>query len=133
MFISTLWFILTEKSKLENLQLSLKSETERISTLEKEAEKVNGVIDSTNAANEDMLSGTKAMQLEVESLVAEIENLEQQATENSARLTEISEKIDKSLRTVKNAMKTLQEKGIVERIGGKKSGSWKIKKCINSL
>lgn len=48
-------------------------------------------------------------------------------------LTEISEKIDKSLRTVKNAMKTLQEKGIVERVGGKKNGSWKIKKCINSL
>ncbi len=42
-------------------------------------------------------------------------------------LAEISEKIDKSLRTVKNAMKTLQEKGIVERIGGKKNGSWKIK------
>ena len=41
-------------------------------------------------------------------------------------LTEISEKIDKSLRTVKNAMKTLQEKGIVERIGGKKNGSWKV-------
>ena len=48
-------------------------------------------------------------------------------------LAEISEKIDKSLRTVKNAMKTLQEKGIVERVGGKKNGSWKIKKCINSL
>ena len=42
-------------------------------------------------------------------------------------LTEISERIDKSLRTVKNAMKTLQEKGIVERVGGKKNGSWKIK------
>ena len=41
-------------------------------------------------------------------------------------LTEISEKIDKSLRTVKNAMKTLQEKGIVERVGGKKNGIWKI-------
>ena len=41
-------------------------------------------------------------------------------------LAEISEKIDKSLRTVKNAMKTLQEKGIVERIGGKKNGSWKV-------
>ena len=41
-------------------------------------------------------------------------------------LTEISEKIDKSLRTVKNAMKTLQEKGIVERVGGKKTGSWKV-------
>ncbi len=43
-------------------------------------------------------------------------------------LTEISEKIDKSLRTVKNAMKTLQKKGIVERIGGKKTGSWKVLK-----
>ena len=41
-------------------------------------------------------------------------------------LTEISERIDKSLRTVKNAMKTLQEKGIVERIGGKKNGSWRL-------
>ena len=85
--------LITEKSKLENLQLSLKTETDRIATLEKETEKVNGVIDSTNAANENMLSGTKAMQLEVESLVAEIEALEKETSDNSARLTEISEKL----------------------------------------
>ena len=42
-------------------------------------------------------------------------------------LAEISEKIDKSLKTVNNAMKTLQEKGIIERSGGKKNGNWKVK------
>ena len=40
-------------------------------------------------------------------------------------LAEISEKIGKSLRTVKNSMKALQENGKVERVGGKKNGSWK--------
>ena len=40
-------------------------------------------------------------------------------------LAEISEKIGKSLRTVKNSMKALQEQGKVERVGGKKNGSWK--------
>ena len=40
-------------------------------------------------------------------------------------LAEISEKIGKSLRTVKNSMKALQENGKVERVGGKKKGSWK--------
>ncbi len=48
-------------------------------------------------------------------------------------LTEISEKIDKSLRTVKNAMKTLQEKGIVERVGGKKNGIWKVNRRGNDV
>ena len=47
--------IIAEKSKLENLQISLKTETDRISTLERETEKVNGVIESTNAANENMM------------------------------------------------------------------------------
>lgn len=42
-------------------------------------------------------------------------------------LAEISDKIDKSLRTVNNAMKALQEKGIIERSGGKKNGNWKVK------
>ena len=40
-------------------------------------------------------------------------------------LAEISEKIGKSLRTVKYSMKALQENGKVERVGGKKNGSWK--------
>jgi ATP-dependent DNA helicase RecG len=41
-------------------------------------------------------------------------------------LAEISEKIDKSHRTVKITMKSLQDKGVIERHGSKKSGSWKI-------
>ena len=48
-------------------------------------------------------------------------------------LTEISERIDKSLRTVKNSMKTLQEKGIVERVGGKKNGIWKVNRRGNDV
>ncbi len=42
-------------------------------------------------------------------------------------LTEISEKIDKSLRTVNSTMKALQEKGIIERVGSKKNGIWATK------
>ncbi len=42
-------------------------------------------------------------------------------------LVEISEKIDKSLRTVNNTMKSLQEKGMVERVGSKKNGRWTTK------
>ena len=42
-------------------------------------------------------------------------------------LQEVADKIGKSLRTVKMTVKTLQEKGIIERVGGKKNGSWKIK------
>jgi DNA-binding Lrp family transcriptional regulator len=38
-------------------------------------------------------------------------------------LAEISDKIGKSLRTVKITMKKLQENGIVERVGGKKTGN----------
>jgi DNA-binding Lrp family transcriptional regulator len=41
-------------------------------------------------------------------------------------LAEISDKIGKSLRTVKITMKKLQENGIVERVGGKKTGNWKV-------
>ena len=41
-------------------------------------------------------------------------------------LEEVSEKIGKSLRTVKTAIKALQERGTIERTDGKKNGSWKI-------
>ena len=40
-------------------------------------------------------------------------------------LSEVAEKIGKSLRTVKTVIKGLQEKGIIERVGGKKNGIWK--------
>ena len=42
-------------------------------------------------------------------------------------LDEVSEKIGKSSRTVKIAVKSMQERGIVERVGSKKSGRWLIK------
>ena len=41
-------------------------------------------------------------------------------------LQAVSDKIGKSLRTVKVAVKSLQERGLVERVGGKKNGTWKI-------
>ena len=41
-------------------------------------------------------------------------------------LQEIADKIGKSLRTVKMSIKALQESGKIERVGGKKEGSWKI-------
>ena len=58
-----------------------------------------------------------------EKLILELINDNPQIT-----LVEISEKIDKSLRTVNNTMKVLQEKGIIERVGSKKVGSWKVLK-----
>ena len=42
-------------------------------------------------------------------------------------LVEISEKINKSLRTVNTTMKSLQEKGMIERVGSKKNGRWTTK------
>jgi len=41
-------------------------------------------------------------------------------------LQEIADEIGCSLRTVKTMIKSLQERGLVVRVGGKKSGSWKI-------
>ena len=37
---------------------------------------------------------------------------------------EISRQINKSVRTVKNYMAEMQEKGIIERKNGKKNGEW---------
>ena len=45
----------------------------------------------------------------------------------SITLQEIADTIGKSLRTVKIAIKSLQERDLVERVGGKKNGSWKVK------
>ena len=41
-------------------------------------------------------------------------------------LQEIADKIGKSLRTVKTSIKVLQESGKIERVGGKKEGSWNV-------
>lgn len=47
---------------------------------------------------------------------------------NNPRITlqEVADKIGKSLRTVKIAVKSLQERGLVKRVGGKKNGSWNV-------
>ena len=39
---------------------------------------------------------------------------------------EIANKINKSIRTVKTYMAQMQEKGLIERINGKKNGEWKV-------
>ena len=39
---------------------------------------------------------------------------------------EIVNKINKSIRTVKTYMAQMQEKGLIERINGKKNGEWKV-------
>ena len=41
-------------------------------------------------------------------------------------LEEVSVKIGKSLRTVKSIIKSLIEKELIERVGSKKSGYWKV-------
>ena len=41
-------------------------------------------------------------------------------------LQELADKIGKSLRTVKTSIKVLQESGKIERVGGKKDGSWRV-------
>ena len=45
----------------------------------------------------------------------------------SITLDEVAERIGKSPRTVKTAVKSMQERGILERVGGKKNGRWVIK------
>ena len=41
-------------------------------------------------------------------------------------LEEVSAKIGKSLRTVKSVIKSLTIKKLIERVGSKKSGYWKV-------
>ena len=41
-------------------------------------------------------------------------------------LQELADKIGKSLRTVKTSIKVLQENSKIERVGGKKDGSWRV-------
>ncbi len=45
----------------------------------------------------------------------------------SITLDAVAEKIGKSSRTVKSAVKSMHQRGIIERAGGKKNGSWIIK------
>ena len=58
--------------------------------------------------------------------------LEEQAIINILKLNpattqeKIANQINKSVRTVKTYMAEMQEKGLIERINGKKNGEWKV-------
>lgn len=52
---------------------------------------------------------------------------------NSVTQKELSEKINKSIRTVKNKTVALQEKGFIRRVDGKRNGKWEILVDIDSL
>ena len=58
--------------------------------------------------------------------------LEEQAIINILKVNpattqeEIAVQINKSLRTVKTYMAEMQEKGLIERINGKKNGEWHV-------
>ena len=60
-------------------------------------------------------------------------SLEEQAILNiiknnpSVKQEEIATLINKSLRTIKNYMAEMQEKGLIERKNGKRDGEWIIK------
>ena len=45
---------------------------------------------------------------------------------SSITLEEVAAKIGKSVRTIKVIVKKLQDNGKLERIGGKKTGQWKV-------
>jgi predicted HTH transcriptional regulator len=45
---------------------------------------------------------------------------------NTITATEISEQLRMSLRTVKRKIKELKDKGIIERVGSDKTGSWRV-------
>ncbi|MBQ7227791.1 MAG: Fic family protein [Clostridia bacterium] len=58
--------------------------------------------------------------------VRDAEILDILSSNSSITLQKVAEKIGKSLRTVKATVKSLQERGIVVRIGSKKNGNWKV-------
>ncbi len=107
--------LLSGKTQLENLKLSLNSENTHIAALEKDAEKVNDAIENTNSANEDILSGNKNLQLEIEATENDIINLENDTAAYSARLADITEKLGQartesavSLKDIESAKLMLQ-------------------------
>ncbi len=85
--------LITEKSKLESMQLAEKAEKDRIASLALEIEKVNKVIETTNAANASMLSGNENIQLEISRLENEIETLENELNSYNEKLAEVTEEL----------------------------------------
>lgn len=60
--------------------------------------------------------------------MSERENLIVEILRNNPNITlqEVATTIGKSLRTIKMSIKTLQERGVVRHVGGKKNGYWQI-------
>ncbi len=91
---------ITEKSKLENLQYSLKTETARNENLSQESEKVDEVINATNTANADILSVSETIKIESLALENEISLLEAKINELTENLNKLSENLS-NIRTDK--------------------------------
>lgn len=76
-------------------------------------------INNIKSANEDSLK-CKNYTLEEQAIINILK-------ENSTiTQEEIANQINKSVRTVKTYMTEMQEKGIIERVNGKKNGEWKV-------
>ncbi|MDP4118837.1 MAG: chromosome segregation protein SMC [Bacillota bacterium] len=84
--------LITEKSRLENLQLSLHTEKDNIQTLEKETDKINEIINAANLSNKNMISGNESMQIQVSELESKILSLESEIEFYSSKLAEVTEK-----------------------------------------
>lgn len=77
-------------------------------------------VDSIQSASDNDLKGNNCT-LEEQAIINLIK-------ENpSINQDEIAQSINKSLRTVKTYMITMQEKGLIERVNGKKNGEWVVK------
>lgn len=53
--------------------------------------------------------------------------LELIAAQSDISMSKIADRLEVSYKTVQRAMSVLKKSGIVERIGGRKNGHWKIK------
>lgn len=47
-------------------------------------------------------------------------------TDNALSVIKVAEKIEKDKRTVERTIKSLKEKGCIQRVDSDKTGSWKI-------
>ena len=78
-------------------------------------------------SNREMHIGYKEIETSKEELL-ERENLVLEILKENSSITleEVAAKIGKSVRTIKVIVKKLQDNGKLERVGGKKTGHWKV-------
>ena len=70
--------------------------------------------------NAEKIDSNNSLSLEEQAILNIIKN------NSSIKQEEIAVLINKSLRTVKNYMSEMQEKGLIERKNGKRDGEWII-------